>query len=487
MSTPNHLIDARRRSILQGLASAGLLAAVGPARAFASASASGRPTALVIGAGIAGLSAAHELRKAGFEVAIFEKERFTGGRMVELQMGPLYQFTHAVGVFEANREMFDLAGELGIAEQLHGPEALSLRDNGHGIYPYGLYFDLGQAQSIPGLSDDTRKRLPVLVEDLEENWRSVDPCLLATGASLDDETLLDYYERLLGKDAASELIRFWIDPVCEAWGWPPHMTSTVALLPWFAQQGVKFVFPQGGIAVLTRKLGETLPVMNETTVRYITPPDSSGRHTVHYLTQQHERKSVTPDVVVCATEGKYLARLLQERSPTQEAFSRDVFFTKEAAICYLLDERAAPVMHFGTSYIPTHPDPIKARIGSWSVDPGDPSEGRPPVARLHLARADTPKWQASNTPLSRYGLPLFQHVYPALRDESIITGIVDYTCDDLIYMPVGYVRRMAAVLSEQASAKRGLYIAGECVAGAHTGAACASGRTVARQIIQHWR
>jgi predicted NAD/FAD-dependent oxidoreductase len=45
---------------------------------------------------------------------------------------------------------------------------------------------------------------------------------------------------------------------------------------------------------------------------------------------------------------------------------------------------------------------------------------------------------------------------------------------------------MADVLNEQASSKRGLYITGECVAGAHTGAACASGRTVARQIIRHW-
>jgi hypothetical protein len=34
--------------------------------------------------------------------------------------------------------------------------------------------------------------------------------------------------------------------------------------------------------------------------------------------------------------------------------------------------------------------------------------------------------------------------------------------------------------------KRGLYFAGEYVAGAHTGAACASGRSIARLIKQHW-
>ena len=35
----------------------------------------------VIGAGIAGLSAGHELKKAGLEVTVFEKNNYPGGRM----------------------------------------------------------------------------------------------------------------------------------------------------------------------------------------------------------------------------------------------------------------------------------------------------------------------------------------------------------------------------------------------------------------------
>lgn len=479
-------VNMSRRLMLKGMAIAGALAAASPARLLAGEQGLNRPTAVVIGAGIAGLSAAHDLRKAGFEVLIFEKERFTGGRMVELQMGPLYQFTHAVGVFEANREMFDLATELGLADELRGVEALGIRDNGHGLYPSGLYFDIAQLQGMPGLSDETRRRLPVLQQDLDELRETVDPCLLATGASHDDETLTEYYERKLGKQAADELIRYWIDPVCEAWGWPPHMTSKVALLPWFAQQRAKFVYPKGGIGVLTRKLGSILPVLNETTVRYISPPDSSGRHTVHFLTPQHERRSIMPDIVVCTTEGKYLSRLVQGMSDKQADFCQNIFFTKEATACYVLKQHAAPLRKYGASYIPTHPDPIKARTSSWSVDPGQPEANRPPHARYYLARTEVPRWQNSDTPLSRYCLPMMQHFYPALYDESVITDVVDYTCDDLIYMPVGYVRRMAGVLREQERDKRGLYFAGEYVSGAHTGAACASGRSVARLIIKHW-
>ena len=71
-------------------------------------------------------------------------------------------------------------------------------------------------------------------------------------------------------------------------------------------------------------------MQNETTVRYITPPDANGRHTVHYLTPNGERRSMTPDLVVLATEGKYLGRLVQGLSPVQSAFARNIFTTKEA-------------------------------------------------------------------------------------------------------------------------------------------------------------
>ena len=43
-----------------------------------------------------------------------------------------------------------------------------------------------------------------------------------------------------------------------------------------------------------------LPVQNNTTVRYITPPDATGRRTVHYLTPDLQRRSVKPDLVVLA-------------------------------------------------------------------------------------------------------------------------------------------------------------------------------------------
>ena len=75
------------------------------------------PSAIVIGSGIAGLSAAYELEKAGFLVKVFEKHYMPGGRMLDDWMGPLFREVHAEEIFEGNEEMVNLADELGISRQ----------------------------------------------------------------------------------------------------------------------------------------------------------------------------------------------------------------------------------------------------------------------------------------------------------------------------------------------------------------------------------
>jgi len=476
-----------RRSVLTGLVSAAA-ASCFPPRLFAADQRSRGATAVVIGAGIAGLSAGYELRKAGFTVSIFEKWDFVGGRMREAWMGPLWGPPHALGVLEANKEMFALGDELGIGDQLAGDNASEsfLIDNGVGRYARDLRFHVDEVQRIPGVSDETKRRLPLLQADLDRIRRDVDPCLMTTGATEDDESIAAYYERVLGKDAAKQVIDYWVDPVLDAWGWPVTSTSKMAILPWFSQQQARTVVPRGGIGVLTRRLGAILPVQTRTTVRCVTPPDSSGRCTIHYLTPDFERKTVTPDVVVCATEGKYVSSIVQGLSSQQQSYFKSIDFTKAAAVSYVFDKQHQPHSPAGGAYIPNHPDPLRRRVMLWQISPGDPhAKGHPATASIALSRLETLKWQVSGKTMPEYCLPLLQRFYPEIN-EKIIADVVVAGCDDLMYVPLGNIRKAAEILREQESAKRSLYFAGEYMAGAHTGAACASGRTVARTIARHW-
>ena len=414
--------------------------------------------------------------------------------MVELQTGPLYGATHAEGVFNENKQMFALAAELGIENQVRGegydqvwnPDDGIGLDNGHGIYyPGGMSdFDIENTMKIPGLSRETINKLPLLQADMDEINATVDPCLLETGTAYDNESVGEYYMRMLGKVAGKEIIDYKIEQNCAGWGWDPFETSKIALLSWLASKK-QFVYPRGGIAALTQKLDSLLPVQNNTTVRYITPADSSGRHTVHYLNENLERRSVTPDVVVCAVEGKYLDSMVQGLSPKQQALANNCFFTKQPVVYWVLDDKYAAKEFATGAYTSSHPDPIKAQTYHWMAMPSYPQFNQPSYVRYSLTRRYTPEWQNSDMAIEDYCWPMIKSLYPQL-EKSHVADIVDYTSDSLIHMPVGYVNQMAEVLREQRKGRKGLYLAGEYVAGAHTGAACASGRSVASDIIGHW-
>lgn len=480
----NSVFNLNRRRLMSAIGASALAA---PLSSCGNNTSPNRRSAVVIGAGIGGLSAAYELIKGGFDVSVYEKWNYIGGRMREAWRGQIYGPTHALGVFEANKEMFDLAEEIGISEEMEGV-ALSdalVTENEFGQYNTALRFRIDEVQRISGLSSEARALLPKLQADLNEIAASVDPCSLATGASWDGESLAEYYLRILGKEAGQEVIRYWIDAVLMAFGFSAQEVSKIVILSLFAQQDSEFVVPRGGIGVLTRKLAGLLPVQTSTTVRFISPPNSAGKRTVHYLTPEFERQSVTPDVIVLATEGKYIASLVQGLSPREHQFFSDIEFTKAAGATFVLNEAGAPLSAQGGGYIPTHPDAIKRKVGSWYVSPPNKVENSPATASIYLNRPEFKHWQQSGKTQQDYCFEILQQIYPVLEHEHISDAVVS-GCDDLVSMPVGYVKEIAFMLTQQEQTRRSLYYAGEYFSGCHTGAACASGRSVARTILRHW-
>ena len=109
--------------------------------------------------------------------------------MREDWIGPMYGYVHAEEIFEGNTEMFALAEELGISSEfsVNQPDGPNTRlypvDNGQGAYGTATRFHLTELLQIPGLSDETKRRLPSLIPDLAEIRQTADPCLIYTGAA----------------------------------------------------------------------------------------------------------------------------------------------------------------------------------------------------------------------------------------------------------------------------------------------------------------
>ena len=469
-----------RRQFIKAVGAAGL------STCFSSslAAAGKRKTAIVLGAGIAGLSAAFELQRAGFQVTVLERGDQAGGRAKVIRKGPLTVASIASAVFGANSEMFDLARQLGIEEQMRGPEISIPVENGRGTYRIGMRFLPEEIAAIPGLSEGTRAQLPRLQEDLQEIAKNVDPCLIGTGAAYDTESVWDYYVRRVGKQAAQEIVDYWVAPIyVSAWGTPVEEGSCITMLGWFARQDAKFMVPSGGLALFSKTLATRLDVQLNTVVRCVSAPDRTGRRTVHYLTPAGTTAQITPDVVVCALPGKYVHSVIEDLDEHYRPMFERLDFTKYASVTYVLRDEFAPSVATGERYIPNHPDPMKRRLNSWDATPrrGD----RPPTVSISLSQTEIAAWQEMGSPLHKYAFRLLQKFYPSLKWDQVADQVVQGG-DGTPYLNVGFAKAAQSFLEHQKRSRSSLYFAGEYLGHAHVGGTCASGRTVGRLIGEHW-
>ena len=492
-----------RRRILKNITALGATASISPVW---QALADDRRTAVVVGSGIAGLSAAYDLQEAGFAVTVFEKRHMAGGRMRLDWMGPLYGEVHAEEIWEGNLEMNALADKIGIAEEFtvnqpDGPMTVYTPvDNGDGPYGVATRFHTTEILATPGFSDKLKQDLLKLLPDLAEIRATVDPCLLHTGAAWDDESLFDYLAGKLGKEGARRFTDDWVAP---GWLYPwvqkAEEVSKIGLLSIVAQQDKRWINPLD-IGLMTRTLASLLNVKVNTTVMRITPPNATGRHTVHYLTSNGQRSSITPDVVVCATEGNFVMPMVQELSHRQKSFFNQVHLQQDTWVTYILKKGTGPKIFMAGSrgLTASHPGyakqtsefgwyavPERAGGVQGEVGQGTDYKGRAMVGGPFLNEEQAAAWRDSGRSLADYCMPLIQKGYPDLTWDKV-DDVVVRGGDGLIMFNTGLPTAMAEFIRHEEKEKHGLYFCGEYLSHAHTGAACASGRMVARTIAKHW-
>lgn len=96
----------------------------------------------IIGAGITGLSAAHELCKKGHEVVVFERSQYPGGlgSYIKIKDNYIERFYHHF--FVSHTYIKKLAKELGVEDKLKFYKAKTGIYSGGKIYPFGSPIDL---------------------------------------------------------------------------------------------------------------------------------------------------------------------------------------------------------------------------------------------------------------------------------------------------------------------------------------------------------
>ena len=336
-----------------------------------SAGAPARKRVVVVGAGIAGLTAGYDLKNAGCQVTVLEAKDIPGGRMAEKMEGAFMKYTGATGLFRFYKDMWDVIAELGLGERLmpYPKMGSGIANNTTETYELDFNQTFGMLKH-PALSLHSRLRLALLIPDFLRARRTVDPCLIHTAVDFDDESMAEYLTRKVGADFLENVVAVVYRNL---WAWNVEQASKAYFLMIYphVRNQPSYTFATG-FGTLTRALAEQLDVRFNTRVRSIElGDDCEGRSVICEGPQGREKLSA--DIVVCALPGNAVGGVVADQTPWEKSFFADVPYAQYAMVAYVLKSKPATEFDIRTFHTRRHKTPISfIKTFPGSERPGDP-------------------------------------------------------------------------------------------------------------------
>jgi protoporphyrinogen/coproporphyrinogen III oxidase len=268
---------------------------------------------IVIGAGMAGLSAAWSLSRQGVDVTVLERDARVGGRVltadidgtpVELGAGFLANFYP---------KTLHIARDVGLVDSVvPAPTRVAVLRGGrlHGVSAGQLLF----TSLIPFTS---KLRLLKTVGTVIRRWGSLDQQAMWRAHRLDTRSVAAYAKAALDE----QILDYILEPGLRAYlYWEPEQTTQAMLFIMLKQAvGLRRVpVPGGRIAALPAALARTVPVQLSARVREVRPQAGGGyavRADINGVTE-----TLTADGVVCATTATQVPVLFGELTDEQHKF-----------------------------------------------------------------------------------------------------------------------------------------------------------------------
>ncbi len=217
------------------------------------------PSIAIIGAGIAGLNAAYQLKKAGLSATIYEARSRIGGRMLSADMGD--GLIVDLGAELVNTDHNDM---LALVKELHIKLFNRVKDAEKLPFPKEAYYFDGVSYSESDLADDLRLIAAQITEDaafLDEDWDTYAP-------RFDKLSVADYLALHADKISKPYIFELFKDVMRTEYGAEPHESSAIQfilVLPVIAGQTVELLSYSdevysviGGSARITDAIGEKL-------------------------------------------------------------------------------------------------------------------------------------------------------------------------------------------------------------------------------------
>ncbi|MCW8379731.1 protoporphyrinogen/coproporphyrinogen oxidase [Streptomyces justiciae] len=436
------------------------------------------PYAIVVGAGISGLTAAHELKKAGYGVTVLEAEEFIGGKMSSVEHGP-YRYNRAANILPTSGgTLLRLMKETGVGE---GMETLAPR---MGFLRGGTVHHLkagGPAAALDFLnlkllSFSSKRKIAHLVVDILRVRKSLSAENPGLAAPFDTESAAGYARRRLDE----ELLEYFVEPIVRAL----HTSNAdqVSVVDFFFTAagfvGTGFSRYPGGIDFLCRALADGLDVRLGARVTRVS---RDGDTVTVGWTVDGVAQTETADAVVLAVGAHEIPRLY----PQLPARQREI-------LTHHIGYAATFAAHFGLTARPDNPAHLVPVPKSESeglcvvafdhnLNPSSAPPGKGLLTSYWLHEWSVLRRGMSDEELTAEMLKELEKAVPGIR-ELLAFSAIDRWNEGVVrsypgmYAKVGEFNRLVEPTSP-------VQMAGDYLSNSSTNGSALSGEIAARRIV----
>ena len=284
---------------------------------------------IVIGAGIAGLTAAYQLQKAGHDILVLEAKDFVGGRMFTIDWEGFKVDGGAKFVTTSDRSLLSLVEEVGLGDQIvKSEEGLTITIYRDGKMHSANFLSIPSYFGWSGVSLRARLAMLKLIPYFLGAFRNKNVYHLEQAPG---EDIAETYEEFFKEHINEEMFEYWAVPMfetmCAYKG--DHVSRKAFIAMMAAYLNADSVTFKDGIGALPEKIASLLNVQLRARVKKISLyPDGSGAK-IDYIIGD-EPKTITAQKIIIAFPGNHVLDLFDDPPPSWKAFFPKVGYSTGA-------------------------------------------------------------------------------------------------------------------------------------------------------------
>jgi oxygen-dependent protoporphyrinogen oxidase len=428
----------------------------------------------VIGGGVAGLTAAWHLRRAGFDVTLIEAADRLGGRVGEAEKDGIRYNTGARLFYPFSRPFNRMLADLGLSGELVPIRGLGARvDGAQESWRIELMPGLGTLMD-PALDWSDRARFVRYGLRMLASLAKADPDNAASVPDAGDETLADHIRRHLGAKVLERMVRPVFRGTRSQDADQISASFFATTTPYMLGRKTVHVLARG-MNALPEALARDLSVLTGTRVEWVEP-----LKTGHLIVARRagEETRLQADLAVSALEGDRVNDIFTGLDEADRAFFSQVRYNALGVVHHRLNCDLASDMRFFA-------EGAGGSISTYQQLPGNAAKGI--AAQLYVQLSPEAVLRTAETGaqerMHEIVAPDLKRLYPSL-DQDTTMHLNQWIARKLPVFYPGYTRSVADFLGRQARNRSGLLFCGDYLSQPLVTGAAASGARVATQIIK---